>query len=211
MISPAEFVPVAEETGQIVALGEWVVRQACADVATWPEDIKVAINVSPAQLMNQNLLPMVVNALATSGVSASRLEFEITEAVLLQNNERTMAALYHLRELGSRIALDDFGTGYSSLSYLRRFPFDKIKIDRSFIKDLSSEGDSLAIVQAIMNLAFSLNMTTTAEGVETAEQLDVIRALGCTELQGYLVSAPKPAGEVLPLFHVHVAKLASVA
>jgi diguanylate cyclase (GGDEF)-like protein/PAS domain S-box-containing protein len=211
MIPPTEFVPVAEETGQIVAIGEWVVRQACADVAAWPDDIKVAINVSPAQLMNQNLIPVVINALAASRLTANRLEIEITEAVLLQNNERTIATLYQLRELGAQIALDDFGTGYSSLSYLRRFPFDKIKIDRSFIKDLSVEGDSLAIVQAIMNLAFSLNMTTTAEGIETEEQLEVIRALGCTELQGYLISAAKPIKEILPLFQNQAHKLISVA
>ena len=210
MISPTEFVPVAEETGLIVALGEWVVRRACRDAATWPQDVKVAINISPAQLMNQNLLPMVVNALAASGLQANRLEFEITEAVLLQNNERTMAALHQLRELGARIALDDFGTGYSSLSYLRRFPFDKIKIDRSFIQDLAGEGGSLAIVQAIMNLAFSLDMTTTAEGVETEEQLEIVRALGCTELQGFLFSAAKVAEDVLPLFR-REARLASVA
>jgi diguanylate cyclase (GGDEF)-like protein/PAS domain S-box-containing protein len=211
MISPAEFVPVAEETGLIVALGEWVVRSACADVATWPDDVKVAINISPAQLMNQNLLPMVVSALAASGLQASRLEFEITEAVLLQNNERTMASLHQLRELGARIALDDFGTGYSSLSYLRRFPFDKIKIDRSFIQDVAGEGGSLAIVQAIMNLAFSLNMTTTAEGVENEEQLEIVRALGCTELQGFLFSAAKPADEIIRMFRQQPQNLSSVA
>jgi diguanylate cyclase (GGDEF)-like protein/PAS domain S-box-containing protein len=210
MISPTEFIPVAEETGLIVALGEWVVRQACTDAATWPADVKVAINISPAQLMNQNLLPMVVNALAASGLKAARLEFEITEAVLLQNNDRTMATLHQLRELGARIALDDFGTGYSSLSYLRRFPFDKIKIDRSFIQDLAGEGGALAIVQAIMNLAFSLNMTTTAEGVETEEQLEIVRALGCTELQGFLFSSARPAKDVRPLFERQV-RLASVA
>src|SRR5262249_8968525 len=165
----------------------------------------------PAQLMNKNLLPVVINALAASGVSPNRLEFEITEAVLLQNNERTMAALHQLRGLGARIALDDFGTGYSSLSYLRRFPFDKIKIDRTFIRDLSSEGGSLAIVQAIMNLAFSLNMTTTAEGVEPEEQLEVIRALGCTELQGYLFSKPKPAADILALLRDRAQTFASVA
>jgi len=211
MISPAEFVPVAEETGLIVALGEWVVRQACTDAEKWPQDVKVAVNISPAQLMNQNLLPMVVNALATSNLKADRLEFEITEAVLLQNNERTMAALHQLRDLGARIALDDFGTGYSSLSYLRRFPFDKIKIDRSFIKDLSGEGGSLAIVQAIMNLAFSLNMTTTAEGVETEQQLEIVKALGCTELQGFLFSAAIPARDIGPLFQRQAGRLASVA
>ena len=180
------------------------------EVYSRPADVKVAINISPAQLMNQNLLPMVVNALAASGLKAARLEFEITEAVLLQNNDRTMATLHQLRELGARIALDDFGTGYSSLSYLRRFPFDKIKIDRSFIQDLAGEGGALAIVQAIMNLAFSLNMTTTAEGVETEEQLEIVRALGCTELQGFLFSSARPVKDVRPLFERQV-RLASVA
>jgi diguanylate cyclase (GGDEF)-like protein/PAS domain S-box-containing protein len=211
LIGPSEFIPVAEETGLIVGLGEWVLRQACADAAAWPNDVKVAVNISPAQLMNQNLLPMVVNALAASGMQPSRLEFEITEAVLLQNNEKTIAVLYQLRELGARIALDDFGTGYSSLSYLRRFPFDKIKIDRSFIEDLSGETGALAIVQAIMNLAVSLNMTTTAEGVETEQQLEVVRALGCTELQGFLFSPAKPAHEIVALIRGQQERLASVA
>jgi EAL domain-containing protein (putative c-di-GMP-specific phosphodiesterase class I) len=152
-----------------------------------------------------------VNALAASGMQPSRLEFEITEAVLLQNNEKTIAVLYQLRELGARIALDDFGTGYSSLSYLRRFPFDKIKIDRSFIEDLSGETGALAIVQAIMNLAVSLNMTTTAEGVETEQQLEVVRALGCTELQGFLFSPAKPAHEIVALIRGQQERLASVA
>jgi diguanylate cyclase (GGDEF)-like protein/PAS domain S-box-containing protein len=210
-IAPSEFIPVAEETGLIVALGEWVLRQACADAAAWPADVKVAVNISPAQLMNQNLLPMVVNSLAASGMQPSRLEFEITEAVLLQNNEKTIAALYQLRQLGARIALDDFGTGYSSLSYLRRFPFDKIKIDRSFIEDVSGENGALAIVQAIMNLAVSLNMTTTAEGVETEEQLEIVRALGCTELQGYLFSTARPAHEIVALIRGQKEQLASVA
>jgi diguanylate cyclase (GGDEF)-like protein/PAS domain S-box-containing protein len=211
LIAPSEFIPVAEETGLIVALGEWAVRQACADAAAWPADVKVAVNISPAQLMNQNLLPVVVNALAASGMQPNRLEFEITEAALLQNNEKTIDALYQLRELGARIALDDFGTGYSSLSYLRRFPFDKIKIDRSFIEDVSGEDGALAIVQAIMNLAVSLNMTTTAEGVETEEQLEIVRALGCTELQGYLFSAARPAHEIVALIRGQDQRLASVA
>jgi diguanylate cyclase (GGDEF)-like protein/PAS domain S-box-containing protein len=211
LVAPSEFIPVAEETGLIVALGEWVLRQACADAAAWPADVKVAVNISPAQLMNQNLLPMVVNALAASGTQPSRLEFEITEAVLLQNNQKTIAALYQLRELGARIALDDFGTGYSSLSYLRRFPFDKIKIDRSFIEDVSGENGALAIVKAIMNLAVSLNMKTTAEGIETEEQLRIVRALGCTELQGYLFSPAMPAQEIVALIRRQHERFASVA
>ncbi|MBO0758840.1 MAG: EAL domain-containing protein, partial [Bradyrhizobiaceae bacterium] len=211
LIAPSEFIPVAEETGLIVPLGEWAVRQACVDAAMWPADVKVAVNISPAQLMNPNLVPVVVNALAASGMPASRLEFEITEAVLLQNNEKTIATLHQLRLLGARIALDDFGTGYSSLSYLRRFPFDKIKIDRSFIEDVSGEEGALAIVQAIMNLAVSLHMTTTAEGVETEEQLQVVRSLGCTELQGYLFSAARPANEILAMIRGQDQRLASVA
>ena len=205
------FVPLAEETGLIVSLGEMVLRQACADAATWPAHIKVAVNLSPIQIVNQNLVAIVVNALASSGLPAARLELEITEAVLLQNTEMTVATLHQLRKLGVRIAMDDFGTGYSSLSYLRRFPFDKIKIDRSFIGDLSDNEDSLAIVQAITHIASRLHMTTTAEGVETQQQLDTVTALGCTEMQGYLFSPARPAVEITRLFAQQAAKAASVA
>ena len=158
MISPAEFIPVAEEIGLIVPLGEWVLRKACADAALWPDDIKVAVNLSPIQVMNQNLVTVVVGALAAAGLPARRLEVEITESVLMQNTEMTMAALHRLRQLGVRISMDDFGTGYSSLSYLRSFPFDKIKIDRSFISGLPDGSDSIAIVRAVAGLARSLNM-----------------------------------------------------
>jgi len=196
LISPGEFIPVAEEIGLIVPLGEWVLRQACHDAATWSGDVRVAVNLSPSQLINQSLLPTVINALAMTGLSAHRLELEITEAVLLQNTESTIATLHRLRELGVRISMDDFGTGYSSLSYLRSFPFDKIKIDRCFINGLPDADDSLAIVRAIAGLASSLRMTTTAEGVETPEQLEQVRLLGCTEIQGFLFSKPQSVAEV---------------
>jgi diguanylate cyclase (GGDEF)-like protein len=196
MVSPAEFIPIAEETGLIVSIGEWVLRTACAEAAKWPSHIKVAVNVSPVQFKNQSLALRVANALGESGLSADRLEMEITEAVLVQDTFTTLTTLHQLRDLGVRIAMDDFGTGYSSLSYLRSFPFDKIKIDQSFIKDLASSNGSAAIVSAVTGLASNLNMTTTAEGVETPEQLELIHELGCTEMQGYLFSRPKPAAEL---------------
>jgi diguanylate cyclase (GGDEF)-like protein len=199
VVGPCEFIPVAEENGLIIALGEWVLRRACADAATWPDGIKVAVNLSPVQLMGGKLLPVVVNALAASGISASRLELEITETVLMQNTFASLAMLHQLRDIGVRIAMDDFGTGYSSLSYLRSFPFDKIKIDRSFIEGISEENDCAAIVEAVIDMAQRLNMTTTAEGIETVEQREKVRELGCTELQGYLFSRPKPLAEILPL------------
>lgn len=200
LISPAEFIPVAEETGLITRLGEWVIRTACAEAATWPGHLKVAVNVSPVQFKNDNVAQIVISALAATGLPAGRLEIEITEAILMQHTEATLAILHQLRELGVRIAMDDFGTGYSSLSYLRRFPFDKIKIDQSFIRDLSDEGDSAAIVRAVTSLADSFRMTTTAEGVETEQQRKIAKALGCTEMQGYLFSRPRPARDIIQLF-----------
>jgi predicted signal transduction protein with EAL and GGDEF domain len=199
-VAPAEFIPVAEETGLIVALGELILRQACMDAVRWPAHIKVAVNLSPTQLVNQNLVATVVNALAVAGLAPERLELEITEAILVQNTELTLTTLHQLRKFGVRIALDDFGTGYSSLSYLRSFPFDKIKIDRSFIGDLKGNEDSLAIVRAITHLASHLEMTTTAEGVETKQQLETVAALGCTEMQGFLFSEARPAHEISRLF-----------
>jgi diguanylate cyclase (GGDEF)-like protein/PAS domain S-box-containing protein len=199
MIPPAEFIPVAEETGLMVPIGEWALRQACSDAAAWPTDIRVAVNVSPLQLRNETWPQIVVGALAASGLSPRRLDLEITESVLMQNNEATLRTLHWFREVGVRIAMDDFGTGYSSLSYLRRFPFDKIKIDRSFIDDLLNSADTLKIVQAIAGLASGLDMITTAEGVETEKQLEIIRAAGCAEMQGYLFSPPRPAAEILRL------------
>jgi len=197
MVPPAEFIPVAEEIGLIVAIGEWVLRQACADAATWPDNIKVAVNLSPIQMLNAKLVPVVVGALAAAGLPASRLELEITESVLMQNTEQTVAALHQLRSLGVKISMDDFGTGFSSLSYLRRFPFDKLKIDRCFISDLSKDDDNgLAIVRSVTALASSLGMVTTAEGVETAEQMELVRMVGCTEAQGYYLGRPQPLKDV---------------
>ena len=200
LVPPAEFIPIAEETGLIIPLGEWVLRGACQETVNWPTDIKVAVNLSPVQLNSRNFTEVVVNALAASGMSANRLQLEITETVLLQNTFNTLATLQKLRALGVQIALDDFGTGYSSLSYLRSFPFDKIKIDRSFIQDLMSGTEPLAIVHAIAGLAKSLNMISTAEGVETTQQLEALQALGCIEMQGYLFSQARPPTEIVRMF-----------
>jgi diguanylate cyclase (GGDEF)-like protein/PAS domain S-box-containing protein len=196
MISPAEFIPVAEDIGLIVSIGEWVLREACNEAVKWPAEVKVAVNLSPVQFRSRNLVQVVISALAQSGLSPKRLELEITESLLLAETEANLAILHQLRELGVSISMDDFGTGYSSLSYLRSFPFDKIKIDRSFVKDLAKRSDCVAIVRAISGLGRSLNITTTAEGVETIDQLDWLRAEGCNEVQGFLFSAAKPAAEV---------------
>jgi EAL domain-containing protein (putative c-di-GMP-specific phosphodiesterase class I) len=196
LIAPVNFIPLAEETGLIVALGDWVLRRACADAAGWSRDVDVAVNLSPVQFKNPNLASSVKAALQASGLPARRLELEITESVLLQNSEATLAVLHELRGFGVRISLDDFGTGYSSLSYLRSFPFDKIKIDRSFITELATREDSMAIVRAVTGLGKSLGIVTTAEGVETEEQFDLLRLEGCTQAQGYLFSPPRPAAEV---------------
>lgn len=197
MISPLEFIPIAEETGLISQIGEWVLRTACAEAMTWPGDIKVSVNVSPVQFKNSSLVATVVNALAASRLPPHRLELEITEAVLIQDDETALHLLYQLREMGVRIAMDDFGTGYSSLSYLMRFPFDKIKIDRSFVKDIAEVNGSISIVQAVIDIAKSRDMTTTAEGVETTQQVEFLRKLDCTEVQGYLFNPPRPAAEIL--------------
>jgi diguanylate cyclase (GGDEF)-like protein len=210
MVSPAEFIPIAEESGLISALGEWVIRQACTDATSWPDNIKVAVNLSPIQL-NTALVQTVVNALAASGMPSHRLELEITETVLMQNGFTTLSTLHQLREFGVRIAMDDFGTGYSSLSYLRSFPFDTIKIDRSFIEDISDKEDCVAIVQAITNMAKQLNISTTAEGVETEEQLAKVRELGCTDMQGFVFSRPRPLAEISRLFLPRAGKAASAA
>jgi len=211
MISPAEFIPIAEETGLIISIGEWVLRTACEETANWPDHIKVAVNLSPVQLNNRNLVKVVMAALADSGLAAHRLQLEITETVLLQNTFATLATLHELHKVGVQIALDDFGTGYSSLSYLRSFPFDKIKIDRSFIQDLSNGAEPLAIVHAVAGLAKCLNMTSTAEGVETQQQLDTLQAIGCTEMQGYLFSRARPAKEIGHFFAGHPARKTSAA
>jgi diguanylate cyclase (GGDEF)-like protein len=200
VVAPAAFIPLAEEIGFIIPMGEWVIRQACATAARWPGDLRVAVNTSAAQFRNSGLLEVIVNALAASGLAPARLEIEITESVLLQNRETTLAVLHQLRALGIRIAMDDFGTGYSSLTYLQSFPFDKIKIDRSFVKDINKNTGSLNIVRAVAALAKGLGMTATAEGVETHQQLAQIVAAGCTEMQGYLFSQPLPASEIKELF-----------
>jgi diguanylate cyclase (GGDEF)-like protein len=200
MISPAEFIPIAEETGLINQLGEWVLTTACAEATTWPEHIKLAVNVSPVQFKSGTLALKIVAALAASGLPASRLELEITEAVLIRDDEVALAILHQLRTIGVGIALDDFGTGYSSLSYLQRFPFDKIKIDRCFVNDIAEPDGSSCIVQAVVNIAAARQMTTTAEGVETQQQRELLRALGCAEMQGYLFSPAKPAAEIRQLF-----------
>ncbi len=201
MISPAEFIPIAEETGLINQLGEWVLTTACAEATTWPDHIKLAVNVSPVQFKSSTLALKIVAALAASGLPASRLELEITEAVLIRDDEAALAILHQLRAIGVGIALDDFGTGYSSLSYLQRFPFDKIKIDRCFVNDIAEPDGSSCIVQAVVNIAAARQMTTTAEGVETQQQRELLRALGCAEMQGYLFSPAKPAAEIRQLFH----------
>jgi diguanylate cyclase (GGDEF)-like protein len=196
-VSPVEFIPIAEETGLIVQLGEWVLRQACADARKWPATIRLSVNLSPVQFRNRNLVSVVINALAASRLSATRLELEITEAALMQNDDSVVSILRQLRELGARIAMDDFGTGYSSLSYLRRFPFDRIKIDKSFIADVDSNDDSAVIVRTIAALGKALGVETTAEGIETVDQLKLVQRAGCTEGQGYLIGGPRSAADAL--------------
>jgi diguanylate cyclase (GGDEF)-like protein len=208
-ISPAEFIAVAEESGLISQLGEWVLTTACAEAATWPNNIKLAVNVSPVQFRNHAFALKVASTLAESGLPASRLELEITEAVLIRDDEVALAILHQLRAIGVRVALDDFGTGYSSLSYLQRFPFDKIKIDRSFVNDIVESDGSCAIIQAVVNIAAARNMTTTAEGVETELQRELLRTLGCTEMQGYLFSPARPAAEVVALFTRRIQRAAA--
>jgi EAL domain-containing protein (putative c-di-GMP-specific phosphodiesterase class I) len=195
MVSPAEFIPVAEDIGLINELGDWVLQTACAEAASWPAHVRLAVNVSPVQLKSQTLALRIMGALASSRLPPDRLEIEITEAVLIHDDETALAILHQLRSIGVRIALDDFGTGFSSLSYLKRFPFDKIKIDRCFVSDIEVDG-SATIVQAVVNIAASRNMITTAEGVETEQQKALLKKLGCTQMQGYLFSKPRPASEV---------------
>jgi len=212
MVSPAEFIPVAEDTGLINELGDWVLRTACNEAATWPAHVRVAVNVSPVQLKCDTLALRIAGALAASGLAPCRLELEITEAVLIRDDEAALSILHQLRSIGVRIALDDFGTGYSSLSYLKRFPFDKIKIDRCFVADIAESSGAPVIVQAVVNIAAASNITTVAEGVETEAQRELLHALGCTEMQGYLFSKPKPAAEVRKLFSpADAAPVAAVA
>jgi diguanylate cyclase (GGDEF)-like protein/PAS domain S-box-containing protein len=198
MIPPGDFIPVAEETGLIGAIGAFVLRQACTDATAWPDDTKVAVNLSPLQFRTGTLLQTVIGTLEASGLAPHRLELEITETLLLERSDHVLATLHALRALGVRIAMDDFGTGYSSLSYLRSFPFDKIKIDRSFIRDLCSNTESQAIVRAIVSLGTSLGITVTAEGVETERDLEKLREEGCTQAQGFLFSMARPQRDILP-------------
>jgi EAL domain-containing protein (putative c-di-GMP-specific phosphodiesterase class I) len=199
MISPGEFIPVAEETGLINALGVMMLRRACMDAALWPDDVRVAVNLSPAQFRTSNLLAIVTDTLKHSGLSPNRLELEITETLLLEKSSQVLASLHALRERGVRISMDDFGTGYSSLSYLRSFPFDKIKIDQSFVRGLDSKRDAQAIIRAIASLGKGLGVTITAEGVETEAEMSHLRAEGCHEGQGFLFSRARPHAEVVEL------------
>jgi diguanylate cyclase (GGDEF)-like protein len=201
MVSPADFIPIAEEIGMIAPIGAWVLQTACTDATRWPAGIKVAVNLSAVQFRSKSLVADVVSALSVSGLPAQRLELEITETVMLQDTATTLETLEQLRSRGVRIAMDDFGTGYSSLGYLRRFPFNKIKIDQCFIRDMSEEDESMAVVRAITGLGNNLGITTTAEGVETLEQLCRLRAEGCTEVQGYFFSKPRPVEEVGNMLH----------
>jgi predicted signal transduction protein with EAL and GGDEF domain len=196
LLLPVDFIPIAEETGIIIPLGDWILRQACMEAAKWPNDIRIAVNLSPVQFRSKGIVKTTMDALAASGLAPTRLELEITETVLLQDCDSTLATLRQLRDKGIRIAMDDFGTGYSSLSYLRKFPFDKIKIDQSFIRDVSDHGDCLAIVRAVVAMGGGLSIATAAEGVETAEQLELLADEGCTEAQGSLFSPPRPAAEI---------------
>jgi diguanylate cyclase (GGDEF)-like protein len=211
MVSPSEFIPVAEDTGLIIPLGEWVLRKACADAAKWPDNVNVAVNVSTIQFRKKGLTQTVLTALAASGLPAHRLEIEITERVILEDSKEIRATLHQLHGLGVQIVMDDFGTGYSSLSYLRKFPFDKIKIDAFFIRGLSDGGDSSTIVEAIIKMATTMKIATVVEGVETQQQLEKVREWGCTEMQGYLFSRPKPIEDILPMFARRVERTISAA
>jgi len=211
LIAPAEFVPIAEDTGLIVPIGSWVVREACAQASTWPDNIRVAVNVSAVQFHRGAVQETVLRALADTGLKPDRLEVEITESIFLEGGESTLRLLHGLRELGVRIALDDFGTGYSSLSYLQSFPFDKLKIDRSFIQNLLTREGATAIVHAITELANALGIETTAEGVEETAQLMELRAHGCSSVQGYLFSEPMSAPDVARLFRIEGGVIQKVA
>jgi predicted signal transduction protein with EAL and GGDEF domain len=198
-VSPDTLIPIAEETGLIVPIGEWVIRQACREAALWPDDIRLAVNISTAQLGRSNLVEVVTQALAQSGLPANRVEIEVTETIFLRNDEALLADLHQLHALGVRLALDDFGTGYSSLGYLRKLPFGKIKIDRSFISDLGHDVQSAAVVCAVANLASSLFIETTAEGVETEDQARLVATAGCTHGQGYLFGRPMPNASLIDM------------
>jgi EAL domain-containing protein (putative c-di-GMP-specific phosphodiesterase class I) len=198
-VPPTVFIPVAEETGLIGPLGLWLLDEACREAASWVLPIRVAINVSPVQFRTPGFVGHVQQALARTGLAPARLELEITEGVLMRDTAETLATLAALREIGTRIVLDDFGTGYASLAYLQTFTFDKIKIDRSFVKNMETDPTALAIMRAVLGLTQSLNMTTTAEGIEEETQADLLRILGCNEAQGYLFWRPMPAAALRAL------------
>ena len=203
LVSPADFIPLAERIGLIVPIGEWVIRTACSEAARWPQPLSIAVNVSAVQFGSANLVSTVLSALAESGLDPRRLELEVTESVLLGDHRAALDILLKVRELGVRVSMDDFGTGYSSLSYLRSFPFDKIKIDQSFVRGRSDDPSGMAIVRAIAGLGRSLGMTTLAEGVETEEQLARVEADGCTDVQGYLISRPLPPERIGEFLQSH--------
>ncbi len=205
LISPAEFIPLAEETGLIRPIGAWILLQACTDAATWPGHVIIAVNLSPVQFTKSNLVEEVEQALATAGLAPHRLELEITESVLLRDNGATLGLLRRLRGLGVRLSMDDFGTGYSNLSYLRQFPFDKVKVDQSFVRNLQWDKGSLEVIRAVVSLGKGLGMSVLAEGVETEEQLGLLRKEGCDELQGYLFSRPVPVQEASAIIASHAA------
>jgi len=211
MVSPAEFIPVAEETGLINGLGGLMLRRACTDAAQWPDNVRVAVNLSPAQFRTGNLLSIVMDALKQSGLQPTRLEVEITETLLLEKSSQVLATLHALRALGVRISMDDFGTGYSSLSYLRSFPFDKIKIDQSFVRGLDTNRDAQAIIRSIASLGMGLGVTVTAEGVETEQELRCLRAEGCHEGQGFLFSRARPNEEIVGLLRAQSGADAALA
>jgi EAL domain-containing protein (putative c-di-GMP-specific phosphodiesterase class I) len=195
-VAPSEFIPLAEETGLISEIGPWVLRKACEDASRWPLAARIAVNCSPAQFQNGNFVDQVREALEATGLKPGRLEIEITESLLIRDTDKNLKTLWGLKELGVRVSMDDFGTGYSSLGNLRSFPFDKIKIDRSFISDLKNSVDAAAIIRAVVSLGRSLGITTTAEGVETRDQLTYLRAEGCSEVQGFYYSEACPSDDI---------------
>jgi EAL domain-containing protein (putative c-di-GMP-specific phosphodiesterase class I) len=195
LVPPSTFIPLAEESGLIVEMGEWILREACREAASWPSQLQIAVNLSPAQFMHGDLVSLVHSILLETGLAPGRLELEITEGVLIGDFTRAVAVLRRLKNMGVRIAMDDFGTGYSSLSYLQSFAFDKIKIDKAFIANLDHSQQSATIIRAVIALGRGLNVPVTAEGVETEEQLKFLAAEGCDEIQGYLIGRPQPIAD----------------
>ncbi|MEC9405403.1 MAG: EAL domain-containing protein, partial [Pseudomonadota bacterium] len=211
MVSPADFIPLAEDTGLITQLGEWVLKEACRIASNWPDHLRIAVNLSPRQLRGHAFGPVLIDALTQTGLKADRLELEVTESVLLTDSEDVLDSLRQAKSLGVKVSMDDFGTGYSSLSYLRRFPFDKIKIDQSFVRSMAYSDDSISIVKAVIELANNLNMTTTAEGVETKQLLDMLTEIGCTEAQGYYLGRPMPVASTEELIYAGERSLTTAA